>query len=343
MADTARRVELQVKIDGVDISTSINPYLTSCSYTDNESDKTDDLQIDVDDREGIWSNEWFPTKGSLISVTAIQRNWNSDGKSRILDCGTFEIDTVKAKGFPRAASFSGTSLPYSSTLRIQKVNKAWENIKLSAIAGEIAKKHSLSLIYDSSYNPQYKRREQIQMSDIVFLQSLCGAAGISLKATSNTLVLFDASKYEQKPTICEIKYGASDLLSWNLDTKTSDVSYGRCHVIYTSPDTGKTIEYTYTPIDGDKSNDNQILEINEKVNTREEARQLAMKRLRQKNKAEFSAEFTLVGDVTLAAGATVKVTGYGVFDGKYIIETATHNFTGGYTVTVKLRKVLEGY
>jgi hypothetical protein len=68
-----------------------------------------------------------------------------------------------------------------------------------------------------------------------------------------------------------------------------------------------------------------------------------MKRLRQKNKAEFSADFTLVGDCRLVAGVTVEVGGWGVFDGKYIIETATHNFTGGYTVGVKLRRVLEGY
>ena len=107
------------------------------------------------------------------------------------------------------------------------------------------------------------------------------------------------------------------------------------------PETKETIEYTYTPRNANK--DGQTLEINEKVSDKEEARKLAMKRLRQKNKAEFSAEFTLVGDVLLVAGVTVEVVGYGAFDGKYIIETATHNLTGGYTVGVKLRRVLEGY
>ena len=53
------------------------------------------------------------------------------------------------------------------------------------------------------------------------------------------------------------------------------------------------------------------------------------------------AEFTLVGDLTLVAGVTVSVVGWGMFDDKYIVETATHSVTGsGYTLQVKLRKVL---
>lgn len=111
---------------------------------------------------------------------------------------------------------------------------------------------------------------------------------------------------------------------------------------YTDPATGTTIEYTYTPRDADKSG--QTLEINEKVSNREEARQLAMKRLREKNKGEFKASFKLAGDARLVAGVTVQVAGYGAFDGKYIIETATHSISrSGYKTDLTLRRVLEGY
>lgn len=44
------------------------------------------------------------------------------------------------------------------------------------------------------------------------------------------------------------------------------------------------------------------------------------------------------------AGVTVQVAGYGAFDGKYIIETATHSISrSGYKTDVTLRRVLEGY
>ncbi len=51
----------------------------------------------------------------------------------------------------------------------------------------------------------------------------------------------------------------------------------------------------------------------------------------------------LVGDVGYVAGITVRVKGFGEFDGKYIVEQAVHTVTGGYKVQVKLRRCLEGY
>ena len=51
----------------------------------------------------------------------------------------------------------------------------------------------------------------------------------------------------------------------------------------------------------------------------------------------------MVGDVDYVAGITVRVYGYGEFNGKYIVEQATHSITGGYKVQIKLRSCLEGY
>jgi phage protein D len=340
----ARRTEIAVKIDGVDISADMNKYLLSMTYTDHEEDKTDDLQISLDDREGVWLQGWLTAeeKGAQISAVIIQKNRDSDGKDGVLDCGVFEIDTLDGGGPPATASIKATSLPYSSTVRTELKTRAWENIKLSAIANEIAGKNGLTCMFLSSFDPLYTRREQMQISDIVFLQGLCKNAGISLKVSGNIIVLFDEADFESKPEIREIERGKADVISYRFGTSTNDTKYAKCHVSYTDPQKGETIEYTYTPRDADP--EGQTLEINEKVNDREEARQLAMKRLRQKNKAEFSAEFTLVGDTSIVAGVTVKVIGYGMFDGKYIVETATHGVTAsGYTLQVKLRRVLEGY
>jgi phage protein D len=57
--DLARRTAIEVKFDGIDISDSIQRYLTSITYTDNEEDETDDLQIDLQDRDGIWLTKWL--------------------------------------------------------------------------------------------------------------------------------------------------------------------------------------------------------------------------------------------------------------------------------------------
>jgi phage protein D len=330
----------------VDISSDVNKYLTQLTYTDHEEDKADDLQLSLDDREGIWLTGWLNTadaeKGAELSAVITAKNFNSDGDEVVLDCGVFKIDSVDGSGPPANATIKATSLPFTSTARTATHYKAWENIKLSAIAGEIAGKNGMALMYESAIDPLFERKEQNEISDIVFLRTLCKDAGISLKVSAGFIVLFDEEDYEQKPAVIEIKHGEANVNSYRFGTTANDTKYAKCHVSYTNPKTGKTIEYTYTPRDSDPKG--QTLKINEMVKTREEARQLAMKRLRQKNKSEFQANFTLVGDVRLVAGVTVEVIGWGLFDGKYIVETATHRVAAsGYTVDIKLRQVLEGY
>lgn len=280
-------------------------------------------------------------KGTEIHAMVIQKNPYSDGKDKVLDCGVFEIDSVNYTGPPQKLSIKATSIPYKAELRQTKHNKVWENTTLKNMAEKIGKRSNFKVMYLSNSNPVYKRKEQINMTDIAFLKKMCKNAGISLKVTSKTIVLFDAADYEKKKEVKKIKAGKGNILSYSFSTKTADTAYSSCHVIYTDPDTKKTIEATYKPENANK--DGQTLEIKQKVSSAAEAMELARKSLRAKNKGETTAEFTLVGDVDYVAGITVRVYGYGEFNGKYIVEQATHNITGGYKVQIKLRSCLEGY
>ncbi len=67
--DIARRSSAAIIFDGADISKSVLPYLLSLIYTDNEEDETDDLQIKLQDRDGIWLEEWLETAINADSVT----------------------------------------------------------------------------------------------------------------------------------------------------------------------------------------------------------------------------------------------------------------------------------
>jgi len=342
----ARRTAVRLIFEGVDISADVNRYLISLSYTDNEADETDDLQLTLDDREGVWLGSWLNTpsaaKSSEIAAVIVQKNWESTGKDRVLDCGVFQVDSVNGSGPPSKVTIKAGSIPYTSTIRTQIKTKAWEQISLSAIANEIAATNGLACMYESSYNPFFNRKEQLQESDITFLQRLCKNAGISLKVTAKMIVLFDAAEYEKKDAVRVIQRGAADVSRWSFSTNLQDVSYGSCHVTYTDPQTGAVHEATYTAPDSESSG--QVLEINEKVSSYGEALTLAEKRLREKNKSEFKATFSLAGDTRLVAGITLDVLGYGAFDGKYIIETATHAVSSsGYKTDITLRRVLEGY
>lgn len=295
----------------------------------------------VTTKKTIKESEKRAFKGTEIHAMVIQKNPYSDGKDKVLDCGVFEIDSVNYTGPPQKLSIKATSIPYKAELRQTKHNKVWENTTLKNMAEKIGKRSNFKVMYLSNSNPVYKRKEQINMTDIAFLKKMCKNAGISLKVTSKTIVLFDAADYEKKKEVKKIKAGKGNILSYSFSTKTADTAYSSCHVIYTDPDTKKTIEATYKPENANK--DGQTLEIKQKVSSVAEAMELARKSLRAKNKGETTAEFTLVGDVDYVAGITVRVYGYGEFNGKYIVEQATHNITGGYKVQIKLRSCLEGY
>lgn len=430
MAGNTRRVELRLKFQNTKVPADINKYITSLTYTDEEEDNADDLQLTFDDREERWLGKWlevkptfvkttttvnkqveaeavvnyvvkkgdtlwaistkylgsgakfqqianenniknpnliFPgqvlkittggkttqtvqeTKEStkkvadpkLISATIVQKNWNDNGKAEVLDCGTFELDSIDVSGPPTKATLKGTSIPYTSTMRTCKKSRAWENTTLNVIAEQLAKENNLKLMYLADKKPQYKRKEQVQMSDIAFLQKLCKAAGLALKVTILAVVIYDAEEYDKKPPIKTIKFGSSDYISYKLGTSLHDTAYTSCHVSYTDPDSKETIESTYTP--DSKEGTGQVLEINEKVSSTSEAYELAKKRLREKNTQQYTASFTMLGDVQLVAGATVRLKGFQNFDRKYKITKATHKLTGGYTTDIELKQVLEGY
>ncbi|MBR2941846.1 MAG: hypothetical protein IKB82_00455 [Clostridia bacterium] len=439
--DMARRATAEFVFAGADITSSVRPYFLSVTYTDNEEDETDDLQIKLHDREDIWLAKWLtdiidaassaapspgptgggaslavgdvvefigsrhytsssgdkgynarpgpanithsapgskhpwhlihtdktsnvygwvnesdikgasaaaapaPSTGFKIQATFVRQNWKGDGKDTVLDCGQFEVDDVDVSGPPNIITIKATSLPYMAQIRQTKKTKAWEAYSLSGIANSMASANGMTCMYLSATDPKYDRVEQYKTSDIEFLSWLCHNAGISLKVTNNIIVLFDQADYEKKESVRTIRRGDGSYLKSKLHVGAADSEYASCRVSYTDPATGRCIEGTAKVEDYDaKSKNNQQLEIKAKVANAAEAKTLAEKHLRLHNKYAKTATFTMPGDHALVAGVTVMLSGWGTWDGKYIVKQAKHTIgTGGYTVQIKLRKVLEGY
>lgn len=281
------------------------------------------------------------TSVKMLQVVLAQLDWNGTGRIGILNCGTFEVDSASLAGPPMKTTLNSTSIPYTSTLRMQKKNRVWENATLKTIAGQIAAEAGLTLLYLSTDNPEYDKKEQVRQSDIRFLQTLCHAEGKALKVTELAVVVFDKQDYDGKPPIKVIAYGSSDILSFRLSTNMKDTAYTSCHVSYSNSEKKETIEYTFTP--DSSAGTGQVLEVNERVANTAEAMRLAKKRLREKNEGEITASFSMVGDVQLVAGVVVQLLGFQSFDRKYRIKSAKHKLLGGYTTDIELVQILEGY
>lgn len=441
-ANLVRRAAVEVSFDGVDITKSVRPYLLSLTYTDNEEDEADDLQIKLEDRDGLWLCQWLndmvqaaasktgaaSSKAAPLASTAtyqvtsksglnvrtgpgtgysklgtlafgaavntesiqngwatiqysgrtayvcadyiqpsgvdsgtntgtqsgsvsslkiragiLQENWHSDGSDKVLDCGQFELDSIDASGPPSTVTIKATALPFSSQIRQTKRSQAWESYTLSGIAREMAVRNGMAFLFESNSDPYYDRVEQVNISDISFLSTLCHNAGISLKATSNILVLFDQNAYESKAPVKTIRRGDGSYTKYKLTVGKADTQYASCRVSYSG--SGKCIEaIAYVEDYKEDSDKNQQLEITARVGSIAEAKLMAEKQLRLHNKYARTATFTMTGDPDMLAGVTVLLADWGAWDGKYIVKQAKHTVcSSGYTTAVTLRRILEGY
>jgi phage protein D len=345
----ARNTAWRVKVKGVDVTDTIRQNMISLDITDNEEAESDDLQIKIADRDAVWLQKWLndtiqagsKTKGLKFCV------WigtvNDKGKILQQKCGTFQLDSVKHSGPPCVTVIKCLSMVFGGGIQTEKRSKAWENYTMAGIAGEIAGKAGLSLVYDSSKNPTYARKQQDDETDLDFLIRLCKDLALSLKFTDTKMVIFDKHSYEAKGSVKTIKFGDGSYMKWDLGTTTGDIAYDSCTVKYTDPKTGVCVSGTYKSpeYDTNKADQHQELVItDEKVKTSGEAMAIAEMRLKMQNLFQTTVSFTLQGNPGVMAGQTITLKKWGYWDGKYMVAKATHSLSrSGYTTKITLRKI----
>lgn len=345
----ARRARAIVKYNSQDVSAYIDPYLKNLSYTDNLSGQADDLQLTLEDRQHLWQQSWLPERGTTLEAGIIAEAWPTpETPSSDAILGTFEVDELESSGPPSVVNIRAVSVPYNTNLRGVTHTRSWEKANLKTIAQDVATSAEMALFWDTQENPVLERAEQTEQSDLSFLLALCQSQGLALKITGTKIVVFDEMKYEAAEPVATLLMPTSDLkvvngwaitgiTSYRLKTKIRDV-YAACTVTYQQSKKKAKIQGTYK-LEGKTG---RTLFINEQVETIVEAERLAKKRLREKNKDETTASFTVTGCLWLSAGSCVNLLGYGQFDGKYLITRATHSLHP-FTTSIELRRCLDGY
>lgn len=331
---TARYAEVAIIYEGVNISRDIAPYLVSFTYTDNSSDKADDISLTLEDRERLWCGDWFPSKGDKIKASIVVHNWEFESATESLPCGTFEVDQIECSGPPNQVKIKAVSTLVSKPMRQEKHTKAWENVNLSTIAGDFANRSGLKLFYDCPNDPTFERRDQVEVSDLEFLSGLCRDYGIAVKVTDTQLACYDEEKYEEHSAVAELCYGDKKLLRWSFSSKSAG-TYKGAKIQYHDPVKDETFEAEEE--DDDVEGTGRILVINQKADNLSDAKNLARKKLRSANKKEITGNITLMGDLRFVGGSNITISGFGAFDGKYTIEKADHSISGSYTTKLDLR------
>ncbi|MNI35458.1 phage late control protein GPD [compost metagenome] len=344
LVQTGRYAFLSLFYNGVKVDKDLQDDLISFTYNDGYSGQADDIVIQLDDRESRWIHGWVPVMGDELKTEIVTWHWDKYKEKKKLPCGKFYLKSFTYDGMPNVVSMEASALPVEGNKSKQeKRSKSWEKIKLKTVAAEIAARGKLSLVYEASFNPSYDRLDMTDQTDFEFLLDLAVNEGITLKVSGAKLVLFDEEEYEKADPALEITYGKSNIISYSFETNSESSAYGSCEVAYTAPKTrnskSKTIKGSYKLAN---AADLPVLRINESISSEAEANRLAKKKLRAENKKYGRAQMTLEGTTEITAGSTVSIKGFGCFDGKYIIESATHQIsaTSPYTTSINIRKVL---
>ncbi|MDL2268879.1 hypothetical protein LJC71_04985 [Desulfosarcina sp. OttesenSCG-928-A07] len=337
----ARRVVVHVSIGGHDATDAIKPDLLEFAFVDNAKGKADEISLSLADPEGKWSGAWKPKKGMPVSANLTAMDWTGPGQHLTLPMGGFVVDKVSLSGPPDKLTISAVSA-FKTTAMSEEVNtKGWENVTLREIAGEIAGKHGLELMYDAP-DHDYVRVDQREESDITYLHRLCKDRGVNLKVHDGKMILYGAKEWDAKAPsmIINRKEDQFSPSRYSFD-ENAEGTFQSADVAYHDPEA----EETYTanvPADGEPPS-GQMLKLNERVESAGAAIALGTSALREHNENADTANITVMGCPGLVAGITVTMSGFGAYDGAYFVEKAEHKVGGsGYTTSADLRRTL-GY
>ena len=161
--------------------------------------------------------------------------------------------------------------------------------------------------------------------------------------------LVDDGSTDASPALCDARAAAVAISRtggqfspsrWSFKEKSEGTAYTGCDVQYMDPESGEMHSYSFGEPGADGQRE-KITLINQKVESKAEAETFAKSALREKNEAENTGSLDIMGHPGVVAGCTLTLDGFGKFDGKYFVTTATHRIEGQYTTGVELRRTLD--
>lgn len=324
--------EIILEFDGKEVTEEQKADITALKYIDNDELHIDDLQITTRNRDII-------SGVSEIKLALIESGQNRTDTRRILDCGKFTVDDAESDFKSGFYTIKASAVNPLSKIRQSAKCQAWERANLKEIAKEIAERNKTSIIYTAQTNPIFARKEQICESDIKFLYRICQTAGLKLKYTKNALIIYNPCEQEGGKPVRTFKKGETGILESRLYHQKDDTDYAKCRVFYMDPVKKELIEYTYQ-----RREDGRKIELQQKVSGTEEAALLAKNIMRGKNSKEHTGCLECGGDIALATGNIIALSGYGEHDGKYIITKSVQKINEGiHTTRIWFAMAMEGY
>ena len=325
---TARQIFLKLFYQGKNVTDELSEDILSFTYTENSHGEADDVSLTLKDPDCKYMGDWQPTLDDTMKPSIVL-----DSGAEI-QCGTFKMDDFSCSGSPTIVSFNAVSVPNNKSVRQTENTKAWQKVKLTEIAADIAGKGGLALTYTAKNDPQYDRKDQSKETDLDFLKKLCEDEGLSLKVTDSQLVIFNREELEKLGSVGTIDRVGGKVISWSSQMQNYDTA-SETTVEYSDPKTGK--KNSHTEKSKKKNNGGNKQKIKKRVKDKAHAERIAKAKQREQEAKAKTMSITIIGEKHYRAGDNVDILNFKAFDGKYFITKVTHS-TGPYTQTLELSK-----
>ncbi|WP_421865171.1 phage late control D family protein [Motiliproteus sp.] len=153
----------RLKVNGRNITPTLNGRLISLSLTDNGGNEADQLDITLDDHDGKLA---IPPNGATLQL------WLADANGHLVDKGTFTADEISHDGAPDTLTIRARSADFRGSLK-QKREQGWDQNTLAEILTTLAKRNGLEPLISDEIGPTLiEHIDQTNESDISFLTRL---------------------------------------------------------------------------------------------------------------------------------------------------------------------------
>ena len=157
-----------IVVDGKDSTAVMDGRLMSLTLTDNRGFEADQLDLELDDADGLIA---LPRRGAVITLAL---GWKGQP---LFPKGGFTVDEIEHSGAPDKLTIRARSADFRETLNIRR-EKSWHQVTVGQIVREIAARHSLKVALGKDLmDKSVDHLDQTNESDASFLMKLARQFG----------------------------------------------------------------------------------------------------------------------------------------------------------------------
>ncbi|HYL59152.1 MAG TPA: contractile injection system protein, VgrG/Pvc8 family [Candidatus Acidoferrales bacterium] len=318
---------------GVDISADVSPMVRAIRYVDRLDNESGELEVELEDHAKRWQRAWYPALGDQVGARI---GYRGEG---LLNCGDFQIDELELDGPPDVMRVRCLAASVTPAMRTPN-SAAYENQSLVAIAASIAAKYGLELIAAPQVGEggegdiAFARVTQRSETDLEFLKRLANRYDFDFTVRGGQLVFYARTALEAAPAVRTIVRADTERVAFRNRTRRI---YGGAQVSYFSPQSKRLISQTVTA----PSPTGDTVKIVERVENSQQAVARADAALKLHNMVFVEAAIEGPGIPVAVSGNVFQLSGWGAFDGRYLIDTARHRIdrATGYTTAYSARRL----